>query len=433
MKTMLITARLTFATPGGVTAPESATTLEQRDIQGETRVHNLLPLRRDPNGMVHLPGATVAGSLRRHCASRPALDDLFGSSPGQDVRVPSTIHILGCVLLSQPATTQRVRTAVDRVRGAPANRTLHAVEQLPAGTAFDVVMRWNNPDRATLDEFVNALAEWAPSIGRGSALGAGRCTVTALATKDYDLGTVDGLTAWLALSDSPRRAYPEPDPLPATTASTRCHRAVQFTVVDALHIGSGAIRPDPGPKVAAIVRSAGTVIIPGSSVKGVLRSRAEYICRVSAIPTCAGTAPSTCPTERPCPPCRIFGRPANANGDGSRRAAIAIPDAVVTDAIVETRQHVALDRFTGGARDKLLYSDEVLVAGQFTIQLDELAPPLSRADTALIDATLQDLHDGLIGLGARTTAGYGTVHITDPAWTAPDLRNVATLLGKEHA
>ena len=431
MRTTLITVRLTLRTPGGVTAPEATTFTEQRSTQGETRVRNVLPLRTDPTGALNIPGTTIAGSLRHHCARQPSLNGLFGSEPGADQLTASTIQVLGCVLRSQPAPLQRTRTAIDRHRGAPANRTLHTIEQLPAGTQFDVVIRWNDPDPDQLDALTATLHDWAPRIGRGSSVGAGACTVTHLGRADYDLATIDGLMAWLALSDAPNRAYPEPDPLPDRTPPAPLRR-LTFAVVDGIHIGTGSPRSESErPEVAAIVRSGPNVIIPGTSIKGVLRARAEYISRTCGIHACGGTQPATCPTERPCPPCRIFGRSADTDGNGSRRAAVAIPDAVVTDPIVEVRQHVAIDRFTGGARDKLLYTDEVLVRGRFTLTLDDLAGPLTPAESALIDATLQDLDEGLVGIGARTTAGYGTVRITDPTWSAPDLGRLAELLRTE--
>ena len=112
---------------------------------------------------------------------------------------------------------------------------------------------------------------------------------------------------------------------------------------------------------------------------------------------------------------------------------MAIPDAAVVDPLVEVRPPVAIDRFTGGARDKLLYFDKVLVRGRFTLTLDDLTGPLTPTESALVDAVLQDLDDGLIGVGARTTAGYGTVRITDPTWSPPALDRPAYLLRAEVA
>ena len=216
MRCTLITVRLELQTPGGVTAPEDRSVREVTGPNGERRDRNLLPLRRTPesapgarDGALEIPSTTVAGSLRSHCADRPELAGLFGSAPGEPDLVAATLQVLGCVLRTQPHTDERTRTAIDRHRGAPANRTLHAVEQLPAGTAFDVMVRWDDPDPDRLAAFRDAVASWAPRLGRGSSVGAGRCTVMGLGTAEYDLGTVDGLLAWLDVAgpdDCPSRS-----------------------------------------------------------------------------------------------------------------------------------------------------------------------------------------------------------------------------------
>jgi hypothetical protein len=69
----------------------------------------------------------------------------------------------------------------------------------------------------------------------------------------------------------------------------------------------------------------------------------------------------------------------------------------------------------------------VLVAGRFDLTIEPLGDPLLPADLALLDAVLLDLHDGLIGIGARTTAGYGTVAIVS-GWTPPDLTGLPEAL-----
>lgn len=426
MKTVLITVRLTLLTPGGVTAPERATATDIHGPQGEPRTRNLLPLRRDPAGALEVPGTTVAGSLRAHCASRPVLAGLFGSNPADRTLVASPLQVLGCVLHTQPHVQIRTRTAIDRHRGAAANRTLHAVEQLPPGTTVDVMLRCDDPPADQLAELWAALLDWTPSLGRGSSLGAGRCAVTGLGRADYDLATADGLLGWLAIAGPDD--YPTPVTI-STPATPTAHRQVRFAIVEPVHIGAGTTTTDAeGHEVATLTRTAGNPVIPGSAIKGVLRSRAEYICRVCGINACAGSAPATCPPEQPCPPCQIFGRASDSQGGGARRAALGFPDAQVTDFVVETRRHVAIDRFTGSARRELLYQEEVLVAGRFTVQLDQLGPALGSAEAALLDAALADLGDGLTGIGRRTTAGYGTVRIDDDNWTPPDLAALADLL-----
>lgn len=85
-------------------------------------------------------------------------DDLFGSTPGAEEKVVSRVQMLGVRLLGAlPHVESAARLAIDRHRGAAKVHALFTVEQLPAGTKFDVHLRWNNAG-GTLDGSV-ALAE----------------------------------------------------------------------------------------------------------------------------------------------------------------------------------------------------------------------------------------------------------------------------------
>ncbi|MDV6011653.1 RAMP superfamily CRISPR-associated protein [Haloechinothrix sp. LS1_15] len=425
MKVTLCTVRLRMLSPGGVGGTESS-----------ENSRNVLRLHRDPWGRPHLPGTTVAGNLRAHCRRTDTrLNDVFGSAGDGDTRRGSEIQVLGTVLRGSAETGMdtviHTRTAIDRYRGAARNTSLHQVEQLPEGTEFDVVLRWNDPPSEQRGALLEAIRTWQPRFGRGVTYGAGRCVVVGLGVVDYDLTTRDGLHAWLQHTET--MPYPEPEPIDAASSAPTWVMDVDLEIVDGLHIGTGVASEAEGHDGGTIARVKrdphGQPVVPGSSLKGVLRSRAEYICRVVGAPLCGDTAEENERGE-PCRPCRIFGY--TAGPDAARRAAIAVHDAPIMDAVVEVRNHVAIDRFTGGARDQLLYRTELVVAGRFRIRVEELQR-LDDTDRLLLHAVVADLHDGLIGIGARTTAGQGTVRVADSAWQRPDLASLASRLGGEEA
>lgn len=419
MKSSLIRIRLRMQTAGGVTAPESLGAPQET-----------LVLRRDTNGRIHLPGTTVAGSLRAHCDHYESLQpseghpELFGPRPGKDnkQRTASPIQVLGTLYRHQGDPELAKRTAINRERASADNNTLHHVEMLPAGTEFDVVLRWNNPDER-LAAFLEALGAWRPHLGRGASHGAGLCTVIGRGDRLYDLTTAEDLLAWLRLS-SPED-YPAPESITRSTTPTPV-LDLELEIVDGLHIGAGPTEEHEGttPKINRVLRRGDDFLVPGTTLKGVLRSRAEYICRVVDAPACPDQSCGCCR------PCRLFGF--SGRRRHARRAKIAVHDTTITEPALECRQHVAIDRFTGGARDQLLYTDEVITSGRFRLRIEELEP-LDDTDQLLLNAALTDLHDGLIGIGARTTAGLGTVRITSPCWERPELTALADLLHKEAA
>ncbi|ASU77596.1 DNA repair protein [Actinopolyspora erythraea] len=445
MKSALFSLRLRMLTPGGVTAPEALYAPQ-----------NTVPLRRDHNNDVHLPGSTLAGSLREHCARytelhpTEKLSELFGPAPeANERRAASPVGVLGTLLRSGRETSPAKRTSIDRKRGAAANTELHHTELLATGTEFDVVLRWDRPDER-LDTFLRALREWRPSIGRGASHGAGKCEVIGLGHRVYDLADSADLLDWIGLT-SPED-YPTAQPCTADAADDRLID-VELRIVDGLHIGTGETETDSETereRNPALKRD-GEFLVPGTSLKGVLRSRVEYICRVVGAPTCSGRNREDREDHGDCGhcrPCRIFGF--SGKEAHTRRARIAVHDSTVTEPVKEWRQHVAIDRFTGGARPKLLYTDEVVTAGRFRLRIDELEPldepepagssdsvadrtPRTGTNRLLLEAALADIHDGLVGIGGRTTAGCGTVRVSDPDWQRPaEMTELAERLREEH-
>lgn len=441
MRTTLITVRLQMRTSGGVPSGKLP--------------DNAMTLRTDPHGTPHLPGTTIAGSLRAHCRRYEALSGAFGNEPPHeaneshtDERQASQLQVLGTVY--RPIGDPHVRTrTVDPQPGAADNRMLHSVEQLPPGTEFDVILRWDEPKDGALKTFFEALASWHPRIGRGISHGSGHCHITAWASKDYDLATEEGLLAWIQNTDLD--SYPTPYEQPGTQETPRYALALEYEIVDGIHIGNGEYtkdhnsdgtadeptentdsastvertKADNNVDIARVLREqhgdTAHVVIPGSSLKGILRARAEYICRVIGADACASRACGQCR------PCRLFGY---TTRESARRSAIAVHDAIISEAHCENRQHVAPDRFTGGAAPRLLYTDEVIVAGHFTLRV-ELLETIQDAEQALLEAVAADFNEGLVGIGARTTSGQGTVRLTTNNPNQPDTANLAALLHEE--
>ncbi|MGI8310534.1 RAMP superfamily CRISPR-associated protein [Saccharopolyspora hattusasensis] len=419
MKVLLLTARIRLETEGGVIGTEVPTE-RGSDLQ----------LRRDPAGGIHLPGTTVAGSLREHCGQE--LDDLFGSQPeerkGTDSEdfalTPSAIQVLGTRYrraVDDPEleeTRHHARTAIDRSRGAARNNALHRVEQLPRGTEFDIMLRWNDPDQRR-ERFLAKLKSWHPRLGRGVTTGAGKCRLIGWGAADYDLTTPEGLLDWVRRTGLD--SYPAPTSPSGTTPEAELLN-VQMTIVDGLHCGVG---DDNKPEEAAreVFRLDGAPAIPGSTLKGVLRSRAEYICRVIGVPACDGQSSDGCR------PCRIFG---SGGHKPAWRGAIVVHTAVIENPVEQELPHVAIDRFSGGYKDGALYKDKLVVAGQFRLRVERIGK-LEDGDVQLLMAVVADLDEGLIGIGQSTTRGYGTVRIADPGWQAPDLASLASTLRKDAA
>jgi CRISPR-associated RAMP protein (TIGR02581 family) len=155
--------------------------------------------------------------------------------------------------------------------------------------------------------------------------------------------------------------------------------------------------------------------LPGSSLKGVLRSHAECIARTlkpdSACNPFEGCGremdrrdPAT-PQEayrRSCPICRLFG---STHYGG--RLATTDAYAVGTPPCPQQRDGVGIDRFTGGSYQGAKFDLEVIVGGTFETKLHLRNYELWQL--GLMSFVLQDMADGLIRIGSGKSRGLGHV------------------------
>ncbi len=186
---------------------------------------------------------------------------------------------------------------------------------------------------------------------------------------------------------------------------------------------------------------AGVPIIPGSSLRGALRSEVERIlggCGAAAgLRSCtlfvADDAADACVTasrrkqeqlaelvqgddsdvfgfleSELCDVCKLFGSPTFASrlriGDCRPESPSPLADKSVV------RDGVGIDRDTGTARENVKFNFEVLECGpvfHFGMEAENLGPPGS-ADRRLVQLSLDLLHHGLF-VGGKRSAGLGEV------------------------
>ncbi|MDM8525788.1 RAMP superfamily CRISPR-associated protein [Desulfococcaceae bacterium HSG8] len=179
--------------------------------------------------------------------------------------------------------------------------------------------------------------------------------------------------------------------------------------------------------------------IPGSSLKGMIRSYSEKICRSlrdNPVPVCLpyvepgkeqqgerGQASCGLSFEKykkghevktiaspkiyslSCPACRLFG----SHGFIGR---FSTSDAYLTEdfkktgsPLLEIRDGVAIDRLTGGAAGGAKYDLEVLTRGEFGTTLD--IRNFERWQLGLVGLVLRDMEQGLVRLGFGKSRGLG--------------------------
>ncbi|WP_416976975.1 RAMP superfamily CRISPR-associated protein [Streptomyces sp. T028] len=432
----ILQADLELTGPAAVAAPEAHT------VASSLRPD--LPLARDGWGNPCLPATSLTGSLRHHAAPhrrRALFGDVYKTPAakqqdddgdgGETIAIASPVRVLGTRLtLPDAPPAERRRTAVDRHRAAALATSLHSRELLPPGTELTLWLRIDTTATSSplVDEVIALLAAWRPRIGGGRTTGYGRAELITVRHRTIDLTTPDGLRHWLthggpALVDDHATVVHDRAQT-AGGAPDEPHlfgRALHFRIADALHIGSGTRTERPGRRSgpAQILRDhENTPLVPGTTWKGLLRARVEFILRSTGIgDVCASVrdgAPGSCGT---CMVCEAFGfserprTPADSTpppDTAGARGHLLFADSPIRDATVRVRNHVALDRVFGGARDEALFAEETAEDGHLTLHIrhDKPVPDLVRAALVL---ALADLADGTLGIGGATTRGYGTL------------------------
>jgi len=404
MRITLIKIAMTTLSAVSVTGPEALLARGRERDSSDPSKELDMPIYRDASGAPTIPGTTIAGSLRAHL--NPELrEPLMGTTEPEAVSSP--LHVSDAIVTgpSEVADTLvRQRTAIDRHRGAPASSKLFDIEAVAAGSTLSIYLELHSAADLA-DSLLSTLASWTPRLGRGVTTGSGAVRTDSIIHTSLNLDDESDLLTYLNFAGVDdinlllRDAGAHVTPMPP---EQRWLIDARFDIVDALHVGSG----DAQRNLLLIEKDPhGRPVVPGTSLKGALRSRCEYILRSLGVEACLDGSCGVCPT------CILFGctySEPDVTGRTGQRGLVAVHDAVVERSSLTERAHVAIDRVTGGALDSALYSMECLDHGEVSIRIEELqeSPPWAKG---LLHAALRDIGDGYVGLGGSTTRGYGTL------------------------
>jgi len=199
------------------------------------------------------------------------------------------------------------------------------------------------------------------------------------------------------------------------------------------------------PLDQVVIKLGGQPIIPGSSLKGAIRSAVEsllagrgvkvcvpdtavpkdfsrdregYARQIGRLPACDGRG-----NKKPCPVCQVFG-----TADLAGRASFMDAKPEGAPKLIE-RSHVALTRDNrAAAGGKLLQLQAVDAGSQFAGTVRIMNPEDWHVGAVL--AGLRTIQ--LTGLGAKKTAGYGDIevkeeHLNRLVWTGTDWKSEGAL------
>ncbi|MHB1798138.1 RAMP superfamily CRISPR-associated protein [Metallibacterium scheffleri] len=424
-------------------------------------------LVRDANGLPAIPGTALAGVLRHLWLGRhgeASADALFGHQTGSE-GAPSRVAVswghlcdsqgrvadglllgdaakrltsdpLFATALAQvdaPVFRNRVRLTH---RGAAADTGKFDRAVLPAGNRFIVELRlWSGAghDDTEFDRLLSLLAHPGLRVGGATRAGLGRLKTVDIAIARLDMEQAADrarlknlsrdLNDWRGLA-----AY-TPTPRPAEQADW-LRGTLRLEPRGAWRIGQGDAPPSGAEKPADLLPvvesridwAAGAggytpamLLVPASSIKGALAHRMAFHARRLSDTWRAAAETAHDLDEKPGAVVDLFGEAKNgASADDDegfgKAGCLYIDDAFVSVSEVKLAQlmHNAIDRFTGGVRDRVLYDEEVVLGGVIEIELALDTQRLRSADTrAALHLAIRDLCEGRLALGSRSTTGNG--------------------------
>lgn len=449
------------------------------------------PVAVNGKGEPYIPGTSIAGPLRAWWQEAFDSDVIWGRIEDKNNRGPGgyasiiSVEDAPAQLMKDGPLELRDGVGIDRYSGAAATNIKYDRQILPAGTTFGLKLRlevpskiidtkWSIPDADTLERqmiaLLVALETGEIRFGAAKTRGLGRMVASKIAYKRYDFGTragilhrLSGKTAADAWDDLKKKAAPVDRKERVTlllrwSANTPVlnKAAQEGLTIDALPLTTTR----PGRNGSERVP-----VITGSSIKGVLRSHAERICRtldlMAETEVNKGPMESRSHLDQISVPLveALFGGPGKAivkkqasrvglgalgvedcligqpisteqwqsildakspNADDAVRTAQDVVDATAWKG-ARISQHVAIDRWTGGAADGLLFNrlePETAQGEHFRLSLDlkRIGSDDPRVTTGaaavLLLFVLRDFVNGKIPVGFGTNRGLGSVVVT---------------------
>ena len=316
---------------------------------------------------------------------------------------------------------EEVATAHNPVTGAAKSRTLRATKTVPAGTAFAIKVMLDNADDSEIAVVKKGLevlgASPTANLGGGSRSGHGQFDISSIQVERADANAIadwlaDGSGHWSAHDLIFARQNANTDPAGISAMATSADDSI-FAIVKLHFAGQMLSRGETVKKddvdTTQPYKQGQHYVLTGRSVLGVLRARARRICLTLG----KGIKNENSPFRQ------LFG---NTGYDG----AFSAGNFVCAEAKIAAHEMVAIDRFTGGAKDQDKFRNEVLEKPAFSGKLslrfggranndfsgkkskqerDKLAP----AAVGLLALVLRDLAEGDLTFGSGSSKGYGAI------------------------
>ena len=387
---------------------------------------------KDNDDCPFIPATSLAGVLKNaltdfrdgKIANADELAAIFGTedsrkeNPAKELELQSSLTLYD-ITLNNTKTIVRDGVAIDPVTGTAIEGhkfDFEAVERGASGTFEAVFTRRGFHDRLDPKPLLEKLKKLLLSgfrVGARTTSGFGLVRIDKLTIDEYDFAVPEDTRAYLAV---PERLPAKKSKSLTAGKSIVCGEndfavELEFALNHSLIVRSydlANIKKQSGSNThvdAVSLRSGDDFLIPGSSVKGVLRHQAGYILRQLAYsPEKAAALINT-----------IFGFTDEKDKQKKAKGHLLADEIIFAPSLVEevNQSRNRIDRFTGGTIDSALFSEQALWQKDTDKALGTLRFVLQKPtdeQIGLLLFVLKDIWCGKVAFGGEKSIGRGFVH-----------------------
>ncbi len=382
-----------------------------------------------PDRKLILNGSTIAGKLRS------TLENIFGE---QDDRIKKIFGYQDCSsriifndsIAENSLYEERQCVAIDRNTGTAAEGLLYDKEIAPPYIQFKIKIELDSSDETGAGDLEilrlieKLLSGGFVNFGGNSSRGSGFCFLKNNVVKKAVLSEEKGFISYLLDNMEKESEASGAAEVQLKTAGKYSSVLLEYE----LEFNQGVLPGDKNKKpefndektdsdiMPYFMRTPDGeyFIIPGSSIKGVLRTKAEsiflkrnvgYICDPTS-PRLKGYCNKSYKADKKpealCEACKIFGAVNYASK-------VLFSDLIMEDKISASQmkkvEHVAIDRFTGGGIESCKFNETVVEKPVYKGYIALRNPSLN--DMNILTHLALEMNDGKIRTGHSTRKGFG--------------------------
>lgn len=364
-----------------------------------------LEVVKDSNGVPYIPATSFAGVLRHKIKNlslpRKTLEKIWGlsiASSHQDLR-QSSIIISDLLPKGNPLLSIRDGVRIDRKRGVAEDKAKFDYEVIDAGALFnlkiEVPLDGEDDDlrERLLATYVEMLKNDSIRLGAKTNSGFGKIRLRDYKFYHFNFKEKEHVKAWfryLKTKELPPSQQLKVEPIPFNEREFILN--ANFIIKNSLIVRDYSI--DSYSPDMVHIKSNGRPILPGTSIKGAIRARAERIVKTLEVENSVIED--------------LFGE-AGKDVPEPKRGRIIVDETYIDGYAEEVQTRIKIDRFTGGTIEGALFETKPLFRKkeEREFQIRITIKDYKDYEIGLILLILKDLVTGDLPIGGEKSIGRG--------------------------